>query len=88
MAGIFKTIGSALSAVDTLTSSGARRLSVWSREQETKTKYRHVSAMMTIKREAAEELSAELKATKAVLQDQEVVEAFDILNALDAQKED
>lgn len=88
MAGIFKTIGSTLSAVDTVTASGARRIAVWAREQETQTKYRHVSAMTRIKTDAAEELSSELKRYKAAIQDVEVKEAFAILNALDQAEAD
>ena len=88
MAGIFKTIGSTLSAVDTVAASGARRIAVWAREQETQTKYRHVSAMTRIKTDAAEELSSELKRYKAAIQDVEVKEAFAILNALDQAEAD
>ena len=88
MAGIFKTIGSTLSAVDTVAASGARRIAVWAREQETQTKYRHVSAMTRIKTDAAEELSGELKRYKAACADAEVKEAFDILNALDKAEAD
>ncbi len=83
MAGIFKTIGSTLSAVDTVAASGARRIAVWAREQETQTKYRHVSAMTRIKTDAAEELSGELKRYKAAVADVEIKEAFGILDALD-----
>lgn len=83
MAGIFKTIGSALSAVDTVAASGARRIAVWAREQETQTKYRHVSAMTRIKTDAAEELSGELKRYNAAIVDVDIKNAFDILNALD-----
>lgn len=83
MAGIFKTIGSTLSAVDTVAASGARRIAVWAREQETQTKYRHVSAMTRIKTDAAEELSSELKRYKAAVADVEIKEAFGILDALD-----
>lgn len=83
MAGIFKTIGSTLSAVDTVAASGARRIAVWAREQETQTKYRHVSAMTRIKTDAAEELSGELKRYNAAVVDVDVKNAFDILNALD-----
>ena len=83
MAGIFKTIGSTLSAVDTVAASGARRIAVWAREQETQTKYRHVSAMTRIKTDAAEELSGELKRFKAACADTEIKEAFGILDALD-----
>ena len=88
MAGIFKTIGSTLSAVDTVAASGARRIAVWAREQETQTKYRHVSAMTRIKTDAAEELSGELKRYKAAVHDVEIKEAFDILNALDKAEAD
>lgn len=83
MAGIFKTIGSTLSAVDTVAASGARRIAVWAREQETQTKYRHVSAMTRIKTDAAEELSGELKRYNAAIVDVDIKNAFDILNALD-----
>jgi hypothetical protein len=83
MAGIFKTIGSTLSAVDTVAASGSRRIAVWAREQETQTKYRHVSAMTRIKTDAAEELAGELKRFNAAAQDPDVKSAFDILNALD-----
>ena len=84
MAGIFKTLGSGLAAIDTIASSGSRRLSVWAREQETMTKYRHVSAMTRIKTDAAEELSSELKRYNAAVQDSDIAAAFDILNKLDA----
>ena len=83
MAGIFKTIGSTLSAVDTVAASGARRIAVWAREQETQTKYRHVAAMTRIKTDAAEELSGELKRYNAAIVDVDIKNAFDILNALD-----
>lgn len=88
MAGIFKTIGNSLAAVDTLAASGSRRIAVWAREQETQTKYRHVSAMTRIKTDAAEELSGELKRFNASVQDSDVKAAFDILNALDAAEAD
>ena len=83
MAGIFKTIGSTLSAVDTVAASGARRIAVWAREQETQTKYRHVAAMTRIKTDAAEELSGELKRYNAAIVDVDIKNTFDILNALD-----
>lgn len=84
MAGIFKTLGSTLAAVDTIAASGSRRLSVWAREQETQTKYRHVAAMTRIKSDAAEELSGELKRYNSITSDADIKAAFDILNALDA----
>ena len=84
MAGIFKTIGSTLSAVDTVAASGARRIAVWAREQETQTKYRHVSAMTRIKTDSAEELSGEIRRYNEAVKVPEVKAAFDILNALDA----
>ena len=83
MAGIFKTIGSGLAAVDTIAASGSRRLSVWAREQETQTKYRHVAAMTRIKTDAMEELAGELKRHNAAIADPDIKAAFDILNALD-----
>lgn len=83
MAGIFKTIGSTLAAVDTIAASGSRRLSVWAREQETRTKYRHVAAMTRIKTEAGQELATELKAAAEALKDADVKNAFAILEALD-----
>lgn len=88
MAGIFKTIGSTLSAVDTVAASGSRRIAVWAREQETQTKYRHVSAMTRIKTDAAEELSGELKRFNAAVQDPDVKNAFEILSALDKAEAD
>lgn len=84
MAGIFKTIGNSLAAVDTLAASGSRRLAVWAREQETQTKYRHVSAMTRIKTDAAEELAGELKRFNEAIKDADVKAAVDVLNALDA----
>ena len=84
MAGIFKTIGNSLAAVDTLAASGSRRLAVWAREQETQTKYRHVAAMTRIKTDAAEELAGELKRYNEAVKDTDVKAAIDVLNALDA----
>lgn len=84
MAGIFKTIGNSLAAVDTLAASGSRRLAVWAREQETQTKYRHVAAMTRIKTDAAEELAGELKRFNEAVKDADVKAAIDVLNALDA----
>lgn len=83
MAGIFQTIGNSLSAVDTLAASGARRVAVWAREQETKTKYRHVAAMTRIKTDAANELAGELRRYNDAVQDKDVAKAFDVLAALD-----
>lgn len=90
MAGIFQTLGNTLSAVDTLAASGSRRLSVWATEQEAKTKYRHVGAMVRIKTEAAAELASELKKREAAQQDNHVANALKVLDALDAaeQKQD
>lgn len=84
MAGIFKTFGSALSAVDTIAASGSRRLSVWAREQETQTKYRHVSAMTRIKTDASNELKAELDRLNESAKDPSFKAAYDALTALDA----
>lgn len=83
MAGIFKTLGSTFAAVDTIAASGSRRLSVWAAEQESKTKYRHVSAMTRIKREASQELASELKQHDEAMKDPDVAKAYGILNALD-----
>lgn len=88
MAGIFKTLGSGLAAIDTIAASGSRRLSVWAREQETQTKYRHVSAMTRIKTDAATELSGELKRYNESVKDPDIKSAFDILNALDKAEAD
>jgi hypothetical protein len=84
MAGIFKTIGNSLAAVDTLAASGSRRIAVWAREQETQTKYRHVSAMTRIKTDSAQELAGELKRYNEAIKDPDIKSAFDVLNALDA----
>ena len=88
MAGIFKTIGSGLSAIDTVTASGARRLAVWGAEQETKTKWRSAAALTRIKREAAEELAIELRAMKSASQDPEFTAAFAFLESMDSAKEE
>lgn len=86
MAGIFKTLGSTLEAVDTLASSGSRRLAVWATEQEAQTKYRHVAAMVRIKTEAAHELASQTKKLEAALQDSHVAQAMAALEALDKQE--
>jgi len=83
MAGIFKTIGSTLAAVDTIAASGSRRLSVWARERETLTKYRHVGAMTRIKTDCAEELAGELKRYNEAIKDADIANAFKVLDALD-----
>lgn len=83
MAGIFKTIGNTLAAVDTIAASGSRRLAVWAREQETQTKYRHVTAMTRIKTDAATELASELKRFNEAKKDSDINAAFEVLNALD-----
>ena len=83
MAGVFKTVGSVLGAVDTVAASGARRLQVWAAEAETKTKYRSVSAMMRIKREAATDLAAEIQAMKNSVEIAGFSEAMSILDELD-----
>lgn len=83
MAGIFKTIGNSLAAVDTLAASGSRRIAVWAREQEAQTKYRHVSAMTRIKTDAGEELAGELKRFDEAIKDPHIKAAIDILSALD-----
>ena len=84
MAGIFKTLGNTLSAVDTIAASGSRRLSVWAREQETQTKYRHVTAMTRIKTDAATELAGELKRYNEAKKDGDINAAFAVFDALDA----
>lgn len=84
MAGIFKTIGNTLAAVDTIAASGSRRLAVWAREQETQTKYRHVAAMTRIKTDSAQELAGELKRYNEAVKDPDMKAAFDVLNELDA----
>lgn len=86
MAGMFKTLGNTLAAVDTIAASGSRRLAVWAREQETQTKYRHVSAMTRIKLDSAIELSAELKRHSESIKDPDVKRAIDVLDALDARE--
>jgi hypothetical protein len=83
MAGIFKTLGNTLAAVDTIAASGSRRLAVWAREQETQTKYRHVTAMTRIKTDAATELAGELKRYNEAVKDNDIKSALDVLNALD-----
>lgn len=83
MAGIFKTIGSTLSAVDTLASSGSRRLAVWAREQETQTKYRHVGAMLKIKTDCAKDLSSEIERYENEIKNPSVAKAVAMLEALD-----
>ena len=83
MAGIFKTIGNSLTAVDTLAASGSRRIAVWAREQECQTKYRHVSAMTRIKTDASAELKSELDRFNEAVKDPSFKAAFDILTALD-----
>lgn len=83
MAGIFKTLGNTLAAVDTIAASGSRRLSVWAREQETQTKYRHVTAMTRIKTDAATELAGELNRFNESVKNPDIKAAFDVLNALD-----
>lgn len=87
MAGLFKTLGSTLSAVDTVVSSGSRRLAVWATEAETQTKYRHVAAMTRIKTESAVEIASELKKFKAAQQDADVVDALKLLDALDVREQ-
>lgn len=84
MAGIFKTIGNTLAAVDTIAASGSRRLSVWATEQETQTKYRHVSAMTRIKTDCAQELKGELDRFNEAIKDPGFKSAIEILNKLDA----
>lgn len=83
MAGVFKTVGSALTAVDTVAASGARRLAVWARESEAKTKYRSVAQMSRIKREAASELAAEVTAMEDAIREPAFVKALQILDAMD-----
>ncbi len=83
MAGIFKTLGNSLAAVDTLAASGSRRLAVWAREQETQTKYRHVARMTAIKTDASAELKAELDRHNEAMKDPSFKAAFDVLTALD-----
>lgn len=83
MAGIFKTLGNTLAAVDTIAASGSRRLAVWAREQETQTKYRHVTAMTRIKTDAATELAGELNRFNESVKNPDIKAAFDVLNALD-----
>lgn len=83
MAGIFKTLGNTLAAVDTIAASGSRRLAVWAREQETQTKYRHVTAMTRIKTDAATELAGELKRFNESKKDADIAAAFGVLDALD-----
>lgn len=83
MAGIFKTIGSTLAAVDTIAASGSRRLSVWAREQESQTKYRHVSAMTRIKTDSATELAGELARYNEAVKDPNIKAAFEVFNELD-----
>lgn len=83
MAGIFKTIGNTLAAVDTLAASGSRRVAVWAREQETQTKYRHVSAMTRIKTDSALELKGELQRFKSEAADTDFMAAINILTELD-----
>lgn len=83
MAGIFKTLGNTLGAVDTIAASGSRRLAVWAREQEAQTKYRHVSAMTRIKTDAAAELSAEIKRYNEAVKDPDMKKAFEVFDALD-----
>lgn len=83
MAGIFKTLGNTLAAVDTIAASGSRRLAVWAREQETQTKYRHVAAMQRIKTDCSTELAGELKRFNEAVKDPDIKAAFDILSALD-----
>lgn len=83
MAGIFKTIGSGLSAVDTVAASAARRVSVWAREQETQTKYRHVAAMTRIKTDSSIELAGEIRRFNESVKDVDVKAAYDMLTKLD-----
>ena len=83
MAGIFKTIGNSLAAVDTLAASGSRRLAVWAREQETQTKYRHVARMTAIKTDASAELKTELDRFNESAKDPAFKAAYDMLTALD-----
>lgn len=83
MAGIFKTLGNTLAAVDTVAASGARRIAVWAREQETQTKYRHVSAMTRIKTDSALELKGELQRFKGEAADADFLAAIAVLTKLD-----
>lgn len=84
MAGIFKTLGNSLAAIDTLAASGSRRLGVWAREQESQTKYRHVAAMTRIKTDAGLELKSELHRFKSESADADFLAAIKILDDLDA----
>ena len=88
MAGPFRTIGSILSTVDVVANSTARRLNVWAQEQEAKTKYRSLAGTMRIKREAAEDLTNELVALNDANQSQAFQQAWEMLSALDSQKQD
>ena len=83
MAGIFKTLGNSLAAVDTLAASGSRRLAVWAREQESQTKYRHVARMTAIKTDASAELKGELDRFNESVKDPAFKAAYDMLTALD-----
>ena len=88
MAGIFKTLGNTLAAVDTIAASGSRRLAVWARESELQTKYRHVTAVTRIKTDAATELAGELKRFNAAQGDVDIKAAFAVLDALDKAEAD
>ena len=86
MAGFFRTIGSTLSAVDTVASSTARRIGVWAVEEETKTELRHISRMMEIRVDCEVELANQINKRNAAHQNQDVVAASKMIDQYYAAK--
>ena len=86
MAGIFRTIGSTLSAIDTVASSTARRVGVWAVEEETKTELRHISRMMEIRTDCEQELANQINKRNAAHQNADVVAASQMIDSYFAAK--
>ena len=87
MAGMFRTIGSTLSAIDTVASSTARRVGVWAVEEETKTELRHISRMMEIRTDCEQELANQINKRNAAHQNADVQAASKIVDQYYAQKQ-
>lgn len=87
MAGIFKTLGSTLSAIDTVAASTSRRLSVWATETETQTRYRHVAKMVEIQNTEAQNLASALDRRKELTQNASFNAALQLLVSTE-EKED